>query len=127
MVTTISRNISPTPRERFPFAACTSLTRKGAPATVASTIRPICSDWSSGSTRVIPKASSGTSTKFASSARITRRAFFRGWRICATVRLNPVASMLATTNVRPDNAAMVDKKCFECHVYLEPGSQEQAV
>ena len=109
MVTTISRNISPTPRERFPLAAATSLTRKGAPAVVASTIKPTCSASSIGTTLVIPKASSGTSTKFASSARMTRRAFFRGWTIWATVRLSPVPSMLPTTNVRPANAAMAEK------------------
>ncbi len=108
MVTIISMNISPTPSERLPLAACTSLTRNGAPATVDSTIKPTCKDGSSGIKRVSPKASSGTSTKFASNARITRRTFLRGWRICATVRASPVPSMPATTNVRPDKAAMVD-------------------
>ena len=118
MVTTISRNISPTPRESFPFEAWTSLIRKGAPATVDSTIRPTFSGSSSGITSVITYPRSGTSAKFAMSARITRRAFFSGSMIWPTVRLRPVANMLPTTNVRPASVAIVETNWLTVIDYL---------
>ena len=49
MVTTISRTISPTPKAMLPFAPCTSLGRKDAPAVVKHNQADL-SDCSSGIT-----------------------------------------------------------------------------
>ena len=80
--------------------------RNGAPAAVASTISPICSGWSNGKTTVIKYAHSGTSTKFATRARMTSLGFFNGPTICGIVRLIPMASMLVTMKSSPDTWAI---------------------
>ena len=90
MVTTMIRNISPTAAPTLPLAPCTSLGINGAPAAVASRIKPICKGSSRGISRMMITPSSGTRTKLASSARITRRTFFKGWIMADAAR--PIAS-----------------------------------
>jgi hypothetical protein len=54
------------------FATRVSFRRNGAPAAVPISISPVVNAGSSESSREIPKASNGTRTKFATSARKTR-------------------------------------------------------
>ena len=110
MVTTISRVIIPTATPMLALAPRASNTRKGAPAEQATMINPILSDSSSGMMRVITKANSGTSTKFASNISTTRRPFFNGVAIWATVRPKPIPAMLAMIPSKPEIPAMAVKK-----------------
>src|SRR3954466_1986005 len=94
----MSRTISPTAKARLPPAADASLGRNGAPAAVPSSRSATPRDVSSCMTLEMRKAPIGIRTKFAISASVTRRTSRKGATICLTVRLNPTASMLDTTN-----------------------------
>ena len=125
MVTTMIRNVSPTAAPTLPLAPCTSLGMNGAPAAVASRIKPICKGSSRGISRMMTTPSSGTRTKFASSARTTSRTFFKGWIIADAGKANPIASMLPTTKIRPDRVAIVLTKASTVihHLWLRNASE----
>src|SRR4051794_26479369 len=94
----MSSTISPTANARFPLEICASVGRNGAPPARPSSSRPIAIDSSSRNSLASARATSGITTKFATSDRMTSRRLRSGATIALIVNPKPMASMLETTN-----------------------------